>query len=69
MNTIFGRHDSRTYGGYINENDFWTNYTHPRKNNEITIADRIISDWKFDQECRNAVINNKRKQDKKNEEI
>ena len=51
--------DHSTFGGYVNNGDFFTEY--PQKKGEY--AERIISDWKFDQQCkRNAENRDRSKQ-------
>lgn len=39
-----------TYGGYIFASDFCTDYEGTRN-----IAERIISDWRFDKQCKKNV--------------
>ena len=41
-------HNPNTYGGNIYQSDFCTVYEGTRN-----IAKRIVSDWKFDEQCRN----------------
>lgn len=40
-----------TFGGRIHLSDFDTN--HP---SSFSIIDRIVSDWKFDEQCRKNII-------------
>ena len=42
--------DHSTYGGIINFSDFCTDYNRSKKSKSW--AERIVSDWKFDEECR-----------------
>lgn len=44
-----------TYGGYIFASDFCTDYEGTRN-----IANRIVSDWQFDEQCRKNIDNMKR---------
>lgn len=51
-----------TFGGLICESDFNTEF---RKDNSkskegSSIASRIMSDWRFDEECRKNIENRKR---------
>lgn len=43
-----------TFGGYIYPSDF------DRRSSMSEIADRIIADWKFDNECRKNIISRNR---------
>ena len=45
-----------TYGGAIHVSDFNTYYEGTRN-----IADKIVSDWKFDEQCKRNEINLERK--------
>lgn len=52
----------RTFGGLIYESDFNSEYWHNITRNRSIIADRIASDWRFDQKCRkNAEIRERTK--------
>lgn len=44
--------DHSTYGGQIYTSDFNTDYRGNSNTNGSTIASRIISDWKFDKQCK-----------------
>ena len=46
---------ANTYGGNICQSDFCTDFTNGN------MADRIFSDWRFDEQCRKNVINTNRK--------
>ena len=54
--------DHSTFGGIINFSDFCTDYNRSEKSKSW--ADRIVSDWKFDDQCRKN-IENKNKNYKK----
>ena len=56
--------DHSTFGGIINFSDFCTDYNRSEKSKSW--ADRIVSDWKFDERCRkNAKNKNNNKNYKK----
>ena len=56
--------DHSTFGGIINFSDFCT--AHNRSEKSKSWAERIISDWKFDEQCRkNAENRNRNKNYKK----
>ena len=56
--------DHSTFGGTINLSDFCTD--HHRSEKSKSWADRIVSDWKFDEICRkNIEARNKTKNYKK----
>ena len=46
--TTYRNHN--TYGGLIGFSDFCTDY--PRNEKKRSIADKIASDWRFDEQCR-----------------
>lgn len=51
MNEEFFTMDNHnTFGGLINNSDFCTDYEGTR-----SIADRIITDWKFDMRCKKNI--------------
>lgn len=50
--------DHSTYGGIINFSDFCTDYNRSEKSKSW--AERIVSDWKFDEKCRKNVENRDR---------
>ena len=54
------RHDHRSFGGVINPSDFNTDYR-GNDNKRSSIADRIFTDWKFDNECRKNIEFRKKK--------
>lgn len=57
--------DHSTFGGIICFSDFNTNYRGDDQK-ESSIAKRIISDWKFDECCRqNALSRDKKIQERK----
>lgn len=41
-----------TFGGIICESDFNTEFRKDNSKNGSSIASRIISDWKFDEQCK-----------------
>ena len=45
--------DHSTFGGIINFSDFCTDYNRSEKSKSW--AERIVSDWKFDEQCRKNV--------------
>ena len=49
-----------TFGGLINFTDFCTDYR-GKDEKRSPIAERIISDWKFDEECKKNRENNIRR--------
>lgn len=55
--------DHTTYGGLIYASDFNCEYSGSSATNGSVIADRIISDWRFDESCKkkNNNITNWRK--------
>lgn len=44
--------DHTTFGGIICLSDFDTNHRGKNNSNGSSIAKRIISDWKFDRQCK-----------------
>lgn len=53
-------HNPNTYGGYITEYDFCTDY--PRKDKSQSWADRIARDLAFDKQCWKNLINRTKKE-------
>ena len=51
--------DHTTFGGIINFSDFCTDYNRSEKSKSW--AERIVSDWKFDEKCRKLANNNIKK--------
>ena len=51
--------DYSTFGGIINFSDFCTD--HNRSEKSKSWAERIVSDWKFDERCRKLANNNIKK--------
>ena len=51
--------DYSTFGGTINFSDFCTD--HNRSEKSKSWAERIVSDWKFDERCRKLANNNIKK--------
>ncbi len=49
--------DHTTFGGIIYQSDFETNYRGKDNNNGFSIAQRIINDLKFDEQCRKNIEN------------
>lgn len=45
--------DHSTFGGIINESDFYTSYRGKDNVHGSSIAARIVADQKFDEQCRN----------------
>ncbi len=52
--------DHSTFGGIIHLSDFETDHRGKDNNNGSTIAQRIISDSKFDERCRKNIENRER---------
>ena len=50
--------DHTTFGGTINFSDFCTD--HNRSEKSKSWAERIESDWKFDEQCRKNALNRDR---------
>ena len=50
--------DHSTFGGIINFSDFCTDYNRSEKSKSW--AERIVSDWKFDEQCRKNTENRNR---------
>ena len=50
--------DHSTFGGIINFSDFCTDYNRSEKSKSW--AERIVSDWKFDEHCRKKIENRDR---------
>ena len=64
MEEIFTRnYKHRTFGGLIYNSDFEIDYIARKDNskNGSLIAQRIMSDWKFDNQCRLNIIARNRK--------
>lgn len=49
--------DHSTFGGLIFESDFNTEYRCNSHKKGSSIADRIVSDWKFDESCKKKKSN------------
>ncbi len=52
--------DHSTFGGIIYQSDFETYYRGKDNNNGSSIAQRIVSDLKFDEQCRKNIENRER---------
>ncbi len=52
--------DHSTFGGRIYLSDFETDYRGKDNNNGSSIAQRIVSDLKFDEQCRKNIENRER---------
>ncbi len=52
--------DHTTFGGLIILSDFETNYRSNNHQNGSSIAQRIVSDLKFDEQCRKNIENRER---------
>lgn len=52
--------DHSTFGGIIYQSDFETDYRGKDNNNGSSIAQRIISDFLFDERCRKNIENRER---------
>ncbi len=52
--------DHSTFGGLIFQSDFETDYRGKDNNNGSAIAQRIVSDLKFDEQCRKNIENRER---------
>ena len=50
--------DYSTFGGIINFSDFCTDYNRSEKSKSW--AERIVSDWKFDEQCKKNMENRNR---------
>ena len=50
--------DHSTFGGIINFSDFCTDNNRSEKTKSW--AERIVSDWKFDEQCRKNALNRDR---------
>ena len=50
--------DHSTFGGIINFSDFCTDQNRSEKSKSL--AERIVSDWKFDEHCRKNIENRDR---------
>ena len=50
--------DHSTYGGIINFSDFCTD--HNRSEKSKSWAERIVSDWRFDEQCKKNTANRDR---------
>ena len=50
--------DHSTYGGIINFSDFCTD--HNRSEKSKSWAERIVSDWRFDKQCKKNTANRDR---------
>lgn len=49
--------DHTRFGGLIYESDFNTEYRKDASKSGSSIAKDIISDWKFDEDCRKNALN------------
>ncbi len=49
-----------TFGGFIYQSDFETDYRGKDSNNGSSIAQRIVSDLRFDEHCRKNIENRER---------
>ena len=56
--------DYSTFGGIINFSDFCTDYNRSEKSKSW--AERIVSDWKFDEQCKKNMENRNRNKNYKN---
>ena len=56
--------DYSTFGGTINFSDFCTD--HHRAEKSKSWAERIVSDWKFDEQCKKNMENRNRNKNYKN---
>ena len=56
--------DYSTFGGTINFSDFCTD--HHRSEKSKSWAERIVSDWKFDEQCKKNMKNRNRNKNYKN---
>ncbi len=52
--------DRSTFGGVIYQSDFETDYRGKDSNNGSSIASRISSDLRFDEQCRKNIENRER---------
>ncbi len=52
--------DHSTFGGIIYQSDFETNYRGKDNNKGSSIASRIASDLRFDQQCKKNIENRER---------
>ena len=52
------RTDHTTFGGTINFSDFCTD--HNRSEKSKSWAERIVSDWRFDEQCKKNALNRDR---------
>ena len=50
--------DHTTFGGTINFSDFCTD--HNRSEKSKSWAERIVSDWRFDEQCKKNALNRDR---------
>lgn len=55
--------DHSTFGGLIYPSDFNTDYRAKVNTNGSTFAQRIVSDWKFDRQCRLNAENRSKSED------
>lgn len=60
--------DHTTFGGIIYPSDFNTDYRGKDNTNGSFIAQRIISDWKFDKQCKTNRERDNRKKDWRNQD-
>ena len=56
--------DYSTFGGIINFSDFCTDHNRSEKSKSWT--ERIVSDWKFDEQCKKNMENRNRNKNYKN---
>ena len=61
--------DHTTFGGLISNSDFNTNTRTDNSKRGSQIASDIISDWKFDEECKKNMENNKNRLHAKRQQI
>lgn len=58
--------DPTKFGGIINLNDYYTNAGRRLNTHGSPIAQHIISDWKFDRQCRQNIIMQQKEKNHKN---
>lgn len=68
MEHFHSTNDYRTkptrFGGLIYPSDFETDYRSKTQNQGSSIAQRIASDWKFDEQCKRNIEVRKKKMNK-----
>lgn len=62
-NTGTYKSDHSTFGGLIYLSDFETDYRGKNNNHGSSIAQRIVSDKKFDDQCKRNIENRNRKRE------